>query len=61
MAASADSVRAVAHAVRDLVFDVFPDAVEVIWPKQRTVGWGVGPLRALVGAAVEERRRAAAG
>jgi len=45
MSGSPDSVQVVARAVRDLVFDVFPGAVEVIWPKQRTVGWGVGPKK----------------
>ncbi|MGI8657931.1 MAG: DUF1801 domain-containing protein, partial [Candidatus Limnocylindria bacterium] len=45
MSASSSDVQAVARAVRDLVFDAFPDAVEVIWPKQRTVGWGVGPKK----------------
>jgi hypothetical protein len=26
--------------VRDLVFDVFPQSVEVVWPRQGSVGWG---------------------
>ncbi len=45
MSGSSDEVQAVARAVRDLVFDVFPGAVEVIWPKQRSIGWGVGPKK----------------
>jgi len=35
-------VQALAHAVRDLVYDVLPQAVEVVWPRQGSVGWGTG-------------------
>jgi hypothetical protein len=38
-------VEAVAIAVRDLVYDVLPETVEVVWPRQRTVGWGTGPRK----------------
>lgn len=38
-------VQALARQTRDLVFDVFPDTVEVVWPKQGSVGWGVGPKK----------------
>lgn len=34
-----------ARLVRDLVFDVLPETVEVVWPKQRSVGWGIGPKK----------------
>lgn len=34
-----------AHAVRDLIFDVYPETVEVVWPKQGSVGWGTGPKK----------------
>ena len=27
------------------MFDVHPDTVEVVWPKQRSVGWGIGPKK----------------
>ncbi|MBA3851800.1 MAG: DUF1801 domain-containing protein [Chloroflexi bacterium] len=33
------------RAVRDLVFDVLPETVEVAWPRQRSVGWGTGPRK----------------
>ncbi|HYI21571.1 MAG TPA: DUF1801 domain-containing protein [Candidatus Limnocylindrales bacterium] len=42
LAAFSPDVRLVAHAVRDLVFDVLPETVEVVWPKQGSVGWGIG-------------------
>jgi hypothetical protein len=35
-------MRELAIAVRDLVYDVYPDTVEVVWPRQRSVGWGIG-------------------
>lgn len=38
-------VRQLAHAVRDLVFDVLPRTVEVVWPRQGSVGWGIGPRK----------------
>lgn len=38
-------VQELASAVRDLVYDVFPATVEVVWERQRSVGWGVGPKK----------------
>jgi hypothetical protein len=38
-------IQELARAVRDLVFDVLPQTVEVVWPKQRSVGWGTGPRK----------------
>ena len=38
-------VQAVARAVRDLVYDVLPATIEVVWPRQRSVGWGTGPRK----------------
>ena len=45
VANSSDAVRQLAFAVRDLVFDVYPATVEVVWPKQGSVGWGIGPKK----------------
>ena len=45
IAASPEEVQEVARAVRDLVFDVLPQTVEVVWPRQRSVGWGTGPQK----------------
>ena len=33
-------IQELAHAVRNLVYDVLPQTIEVIWPKQGSVGWG---------------------
>ena len=41
---SAD-VAAIALAARRLVFDVLPQTVEVVWPTQRTSGYGTGPRK----------------
>jgi len=38
-------VQRLALAVRALVFDVHPETVEVVWPQQRSVGWGTGPKK----------------
>jgi hypothetical protein len=41
---SAD-VAELALAARRLVFDVLPQTVEVVWPTQRTSGYGTGPRK----------------
>jgi hypothetical protein len=41
---SAD-VSELALAARRLVFDVLPQTVEVVWPTQRTSGYGTGPRK----------------
>jgi hypothetical protein len=42
---SSAEIKQLAHAVRDLVFEVLPETVEVVWPKQGSVGWGTGPKK----------------
>jgi hypothetical protein len=42
---ASDEVQELAKAVRDLVYDVLPQTVEVVWPKQGSVGWGTGPKK----------------
>ena len=38
-------VQYLARAVRALVYDVLPATVEVVWPRQGSVGWGTGPKK----------------
>jgi hypothetical protein len=38
-------VQELARSVRTLVYDVLPQAVEVVWPKQGSIGWGTGPKK----------------
>ncbi len=38
-------IQELARSVRHLVFDVLPQTVEVVWPRQRSVGWGTGPKK----------------
>lgn len=38
-------VAALVTAADDLVHRVDPAAVRVVWPHQRTVGWGIGPRK----------------
>jgi hypothetical protein len=42
---SSPEVQDLARAVRDLIYDVLPATVEVVWPKQGSVGWGTGPKK----------------
>jgi hypothetical protein len=37
--------RQLAEAARALIRDVYPAIVEVPWPKQRVIGYGVGPRK----------------
>jgi hypothetical protein len=45
LAASSPAVRELARAIRALVYDVLPETVEVVWPRQGSVGWGTGPKK----------------
>jgi hypothetical protein len=38
-------VQEIAEALRQLIIDVYPDVVEVPWPKQGIIGYGVGPKK----------------
>jgi hypothetical protein len=38
-------VQAIALAARRLVIDVLPQAIEVVWPTQRSAGYGTGPRK----------------
>lgn len=45
LARTTDKGRESAEAIRSLVRRLHPAVVEVIWPQQGTVGWGVGPKK----------------
>jgi Domain of unknown function (DU1801) len=45
IADAATNIQELAYAVRNLVYDVLPQTVEVVWPKQGSVGWGTGPKK----------------
>ncbi|MCA9953685.1 MAG: DUF1801 domain-containing protein [Anaerolineales bacterium] len=45
LAASSPQVAALARQARALIQDVMPNVVEVVWPTQRMVGYGVGPKK----------------
>jgi hypothetical protein len=45
VAASPPEIQVIARAVRDLVYDILPRTVEVVWPRQGSVGWGTGPRK----------------
>jgi Domain of unknown function (DU1801) len=42
---SSDAIQELARAVRDRIYDVLPQTVEVVWPRQGSFGWGTGPKK----------------
>ena len=38
-------VRDLAARTRALIFDVYPEVVELLWPRQNVAGYGVGPKK----------------
>jgi hypothetical protein len=38
-------VRDLAERTRALIFDVYPEVVEVSWPRQNVAGYGIGPKK----------------
>jgi len=36
-------IQELAHRLRDLIDEIHPESVEVLWPKQKIAGFGVGP------------------
>jgi hypothetical protein len=45
VASSSPLTQELARALRALVSDVYPDAVEVAWARQKVVGYGIGPKK----------------
>jgi hypothetical protein len=45
IAGAPDNVAALSRSARALIFDVLPTTVEVVWPRQRTAGYGTGPKK----------------
>lgn len=45
MASSAPDVRDLARGLRHLIQAIHPEVVEVAWPRQRIVGYGIGPKK----------------
>lgn len=42
---STESVQAIARQLRELIVEIYPNVVEVPWPHQKTIGYGVGPKK----------------
>ena len=42
---SSAEMQRIAEGLRQLIIDVYPDVIEVPWPKQRIIGYGVGPKK----------------
>ncbi len=45
LSGSSSLVKEIARRLRDLIIEVYPEVVEVPWPKQRIIGYGVGPKK----------------
>jgi hypothetical protein len=45
VAGAPKEIRELALACRALIFDVLPQTVEVVWPHQRSAGYGTGPKK----------------
>lgn len=38
-------VQVIAQRLREIVIDIYPEVIEVPWPHQKTIGYGVGPKK----------------
>ena len=45
MSQASTEAAAMARQTKALIQDIMPDVVEVPWPKQRIIGYGVGPKK----------------
>ena len=45
LSGSSGSVQEIAERLRALIIEVYSDVVEVPWPKQKIIGYGVGPKK----------------
>ena len=45
LSGSSSQVKEIAGRLRALISEVYPEVVEVPWPKQKIVGYGVGPKK----------------
>jgi hypothetical protein len=45
LSGSSSDVEEIARRLRDLIIEVYPEVVEVPWPKQKIIGYGVGPKK----------------
>ena len=45
LSGASDQVKEIAGRLRALISDVYPEVVEVPWPKQKIIGYGVGPKK----------------
>lgn len=45
LSGSSSHVKEIARRLRKLIIDLYPEVVEVPWPKQKIIGYGVGPKK----------------
>jgi hypothetical protein len=45
ISASSVHVREIAAQLRKMIIEIYPEVVEVPWPKQKIIGYGVGPKK----------------
>ena len=42
---TSSQVAEICRRLRDLIIEIYPDVVEVPWPNQKIIGYGVGPKK----------------
>jgi hypothetical protein len=42
---SSEQVEQISRQLRELIIEIYPDVVEVPWPNQKIIGYGVGPKK----------------
>lgn len=45
LSGSSSAITEIGTRLRSMIIDLYPDVVEVPWPKQRIIGYGVGPKK----------------
>lgn len=45
LSGTSDQIQEIAENLRTLIIEVYPDVVEVPWPKQKIIGYGMGPKK----------------
>jgi hypothetical protein len=45
LSGSSSQVEAIARQLRASIIEIYPDVVEVPWPNQKIIGYGVGPKK----------------
>lgn len=45
LASFSSEIQAIAHEARSLIYETLPQVVEVVWERQKIIGYGTGPKK----------------